>query len=94
MTKVAFISDIHSNLEALNSVLVDIEKRKIKGTTFDVYGETQDIVEKCRRGYRSKWSHSFVDGKTHARQNDSQSRKCWENKEWQGRCNLSNIGHR
>ncbi|NLH36576.1 MAG: metallophosphoesterase family protein [Thermotogaceae bacterium] len=33
MTKVAFISDIHSNLEALNSVLVDIERRKIK----DVY---------------------------------------------------------
>lgn len=33
MTKVAFIADVHSNLEALNAVLTDIEERGIK----DVY---------------------------------------------------------
>jgi len=33
MMKVAFIADLHSNLEALNSVLADIEKRGIS----DVY---------------------------------------------------------
>ena len=30
MDKIAIISDIHGNLEALNSVLIDIKERKIE----------------------------------------------------------------